>query len=380
MSIISSRWRRVSLAALVTSFVVAFGAASAGATPPHSNFSVFASNQNGGALGCVASFTGTASSVPNSDHLNIVFTHGGVAFPLSGTGSVCHSLPGLSAGDTLSVTDTTTGQTFTLIYQGRPSYDSGVCPGSKVVTGTMDTPQGSPVSQQPQVLYVIVERPGSSSFQQGTANQSGGGYTAHFANALVAGDHVQADDIWTASVNGNEVSFESATEAVVPSNCAAGGTTQGGTTSGTGGTGGTTGTTGGTVITQPTVTLNLAALDLRHGLGDLFKGGLLVSVNVACPAGHVCVVTIVLVQPGHVPAQASARKHKKHKPRPSFTLARGTVTVTSSGTITVKVRPTALGKRKLKHKRKTTLVLVMTNKDRNTGKAQTQKRTIKLSR
>jgi hypothetical protein len=195
---------------------------------------------------------------------------------------------------------------------------------------------------------------------------------------LAAGDLLDAGDQWEAIVAGvggsapSDVALQSVHETVVSNGCAP---TGGGAIAG-GGSGSTAG------VPTPGFMLQLSALDLSHGLRDLLRGGLIVTVDVACPPGDACGIAINVVGPKHVPVQAAARRRKKPKPKLQtfYTLGRGYLTVGTSGLAPVTVRATKTGKRRLKGKKQAMLVLVVTVRDKQAGTFSTIKQTVTLHR
>jgi hypothetical protein len=130
--------------------------------------------------------------------------------------------------------------------------------------------------------------------------------------------------------------------------------------------------------------LKLDALDFNHGLMDLLRGGLIVTLDLACPPGDACGIAINIVSPSHVPVQAAAHRRRKTKPKPIpqafFTLGRGYMTVGTSGLAAVKVRATKTGRRRLKGRKKAMLVLVVTVRDKQAGTFTTVKQAVTLHR
>jgi hypothetical protein len=322
--------------------------------------------------------------------VTVSVVHAGVLYRNSDAGFARVQLAGLSAGDRIGVSDThqetlqgqlqSVTQSFMLGWEARPSATLGVCPGSSSVAGLLSAPQGtappgSPGPIGPSLSFVTARLAGSSNAQTATTTQNGNTYRATFVSPLVPADLIDAADQWEAivsdTVSGSpiDVTMQSVHETVVANGCAA----TGGGTSGNGGTPG---------VPTPGLQLQLAGLDLSHGLRDLLRGGLIVTLVVGCPPGDTCGIAINVVGPNHVPVQAAARRRKRRKPkRQAFdTLGRGYLTVGTSGSAQVKVRATRTGKRRLKGKRQATLVLVVTVRDKQAGTFSTVKQTVTMHR
>ena len=341
-----------------------------------SNFFVQASDQSAQASVFVNAFYPNCTShCSDNDLLVLQVTHGGSTYTTNAhprTASV--TLPGLTVGDPITLKDTTTNQMFTLTWRARPSATLGVCGGSTTVAGLLSAPQGSPVLAVPTLSFVSAQHPGNPNAQSATTTQFGTtSYSAHFVAPLATGDLVDAGDQWEAIVNGNDVAMQSVHETVVGGACSP--------------TGVGTITSGGPPgVKSPGFTINLDALDLRHGLRDLVRGGLIVTLDLACPAGDLCGIAINVTTPKQVPVQAaSARRRKKAKPKSrevfAFdTLARGYLSVGASGPTRVKVKATKTGKRRLAGQKMAPLVIIVTVRDKQAGTFTTVKQAVTLHR